>query len=50
MKMAKDAMLIMAGALGVLAYQKYGNSVKRKVSKVVDDTMDKVSKKLECME
>lgn len=50
MKMAKDAMLIMAGALGVLAYQKYGNSVKRKVSKVVDDTMDKVGKKLECME
>lgn len=49
MRMAKDAMLVTAGVLGVLAYQKYGNSVKKKVSKAVDDTMDKVSKKLECM-
>ncbi len=50
MKMAKDAMLIAAGAIGVLAYQKYSEPIKKKVGKMVDNTMDKVSKKLECME
>lgn len=49
MKMAKSVMLIASGALGVLAYQKYGDKMKNKMDKVVDDTMDKVSKKLERM-
>lgn len=50
MRFAKDAMLIGLGAIGVLTYQRYGNRFKKEVEKVVDCTMDKVSKKLECME
>ena len=44
--MAKDIMLVAAG--GALAYQKYGDKVKKEACKVVDNTMDKVNKKLEC--
>lgn len=48
MKMAKDVMLVAAGGALVLAYQKYGDKVKKEACKVVDNTMDKVNKKLEC--
>ena len=46
MKLTKDAMLIVAGALGVLAYQRYGNKVKNNALKMMDNTMDKMSKKM----
>ena len=46
MKLTKDAMLVAAGALGVLAYQRYGNKVKNNALKMMDNTMDKMSKKM----
>ena len=40
-------MLIGIGALGVLAYQKYGDCVKDKACDMVDNTMTKISKKMD---
>ena len=47
MKFTKSAMLIGLGALGVLAYQKYGDTMKDKACDVVDNTMNKISKKMD---
>jgi len=47
MKFTKSAMLIGLGALGVLAYQKYGETMKDKACEAVDNTMNKISKKMD---
>lgn len=43
--MAKDVMLISAGMLGVLAYQRYGKKITDKAVKTMDNAVDSVSKK-----
>ena len=47
MKWTKSAMLIGLGALGVLAYQRYGDTMKEKATDIVDNTMNKISKKMD---
>ena len=47
MKWTKSAMLIGLGALGVLAYQRYGDTMKDKATDIVDNTMNKISKKMD---
>lgn len=49
MKIVKDMALIAAGAIGVIAYQKYSKPVMEKVEEFADKAMDKVSEKLEDM-
>ena len=44
MRFTKSAMLIGLGASLVLAYQKYGSSMKEKACDMVDNTMSKISK------
>lgn len=46
LRWTKSAMLIGLGALGVLAYQRYGGAVKDKACEVVDNTMNKIGKKM----
>ena len=40
MKMAKDVMLVSAGMLGVLAYQRYGKKLTDKAVKAMDEVAD----------
>ena len=47
MKWTKSAMLIGLGAIGVLAYQRYGDTMKEKATDIVDNTMNKISKKMD---
>ena len=49
MKIAKSVALMMAGAGVVLAYQKYGESMKDKITDMADDVMKKANKKLDDM-
>lgn len=49
MKYGKNLMLMALGAGAVLAYQKYSKPIKRKMEKVVDQTMHKAENKLENM-
>ena len=44
MRFTKSAMLIGLGASLVLAYQKYGSSMKEKACDMVDNTMYKIKK------
>lgn len=43
--MAKDVMLVSAGMLGVLAYQRYGKKMACKAVDAMDSAVDSVSKK-----
>lgn len=47
MKWTKSAMLIGLGAIGVLAYQRYGDIMKEKATDIVDNTMNKIGKKMD---
>ena len=47
MKWTKSVMLIGLGAIGVLAYQRYGDAMKDKATDIVDNTMNKISKKMD---
>lgn len=49
MKIVKDMALIAAGAIGVIAYQKYSKPVMEKVEEFACNAMDKVNEKLEDM-
>lgn len=50
MRMTRDMAFMAMGGAAVLMYQKYNKPVMRKMEKVVDNTMKKVSNKLENME
>lgn len=49
MKIAKSAMLMAAGALAVMVYQKYSEPLMCKMQDIADDMIDKVNDKLEDM-
>ena len=48
-QMCRDIAMITVGALGVLAYQKYKEPLKKKMNCLMDTAMDRVDDKLEQM-